>query len=263
MLTPTQARLTYDVQRAVMNREIVFLSGQQNGKTRVFSRAQEQNAQMQGAKIVLRKRSSHVEDNDAVYVRDLTFPRSDKITIPGFLRQVLITHDIKPKMYSVEVVAQYRKLLNEYRAKHQVMCFAFDNCELIPELGYTVLKYANEFRDDCEDIGAAVLLSGVHSRMRMPFEFWKRTVEISVGKIDSQQDIIQMIETHHPGMSRIFTQPALERIAGQRTTLEQMDAIRRAIQKAHKLRQDEIPMESIPLPRVIDPRQFVQRRKAA
>jgi hypothetical protein len=237
------AREAFEIQDAIKRRQIAFLSGRPNGKTHVYHRAQEQVAVKSGSIYRLKPRDPHPEDNQIEFVTDIAFPQSSRIIATTIMRQVIGLYGLRVPQGTHMVIRRFRSLLEEFYHQDKILCIAFDNAELIPERGYSILKYMNEFRYKGLDIGTAVLLSGEYARMRMPYEFLKRTTEIPVGKLDAMEDVIALIETHFPGMRSMFTEQDLNVIQAYPTTIEQRDAAQRALQRARRLRKDRLTIE--------------------
>lgn len=236
-LLANQKRIALEIQESVKNRERVFLSGRQNGKTRVFQRVQENILVKKGSTIQLTPR--HEEDNTIEFVTDFAFPRADAITPHCIMRQILGLYGLRIPSGTSAVIRRFRAMLEEFYETDRVLCLAIDNCELIPRKGFSILKYMNEFRYKQRDIGIALLLAGEYQKTRMPWEFLQSTREIPVGKVDAIEDVLQVIETHFPGWGSKFSGEELAKIQTYPTTLEQRAAVQRAITKARRLRMDD------------------------
>jgi hypothetical protein len=247
-LTPTQRRNALDIQDGLKSRGIIFINGRNDGKTRIFSRVIENKFTPEGPRVAMQQRARHPEDQDIVFVIDAVFPRADKITITGMKRQILAAFGMSSMRMACHVETAFRELLVDHAKANKMICIAYDNAELIAAKGFTVLKHLNEIRYDHKDVGVAILLSGEQSRMKMPFAFYKRTVEIEVGRFNAATDILALIDAKWPGMSGHFTPEALSAVQAHGTTLEMEAAARKAIRKMRSLRQDTVTRETVELP---------------
>lgn len=246
-LTSNQKEHLIECYDALKNRGLVYLSGAQNGKTRVITRLTESHIEQVGNRTTIRPR--HSEDNEVVFVRDAFYLRSDKVTPCVYMRLILKSLGIRPEWGFFELLKQYERILwEDFYKQGKVLCIAVDNAELLCEKSYTVFKYLNEFRRDRKDYGTACVLAGEFGKMRMPIPFLKRTTEIRVGPITAVTDLAQMIETHYPGLASSFHDAALRKInSNYATTLEKRQAVAQVIRKMRTTRSDEVDVDLVNL----------------
>lgn len=234
-LTTNQKQHIIEAHEALKNRGIVYLSGRNNGKTRVISRLSE-HVPTPGGHGTKTLRPRHAEDHEITFVEGLFYCRSDRANPYTFMRVILQELGEKRPHTFFETLHTFQDVLwNEFYRQDRVLALSIDNGDLLCEKAFTVLKYLNEMRRERKEYGCAAVIAGEFGRMRMPLEFLKRSTEIQIGPINAASDIAMLIETHYPGQASSFTPDALRRIQSvSETTLELRHNISKVIRKRHR-----------------------------
>jgi len=247
--TPNQKRLALDVQKAVAERRIVYLSGRNNGKTRILNAVQEKVFDMEKANITMRARKDDGTDYSVIYVDKIHFTQQQAITESSLMRQILGHLGFKAGRETYKVEIMFHNFLLELKKRKQVLCLVLDNAELLSKRAYSILKYFHEYRDHKTNsfIGPSLLLAGEYQYLKMPMAFRKKTFEIRVDRFNNEEEILTMIDSNWPGMRVHFqaSKHAMQLLKEHETMLEIAAAAEAAIREMKRLRLNEITADMI------------------
>ncbi|HEY3874070.1 MAG TPA: hypothetical protein VGM92_01215 [Candidatus Kapabacteria bacterium] len=222
----------------------VILTGKSNGKTTVLHTALEVLGQRDERTGGISTSPKHPEDKVIDFFR-VYFPPMP--SLPNTMRQVLAFAKVRPKHCSADVVMQYDDFMRGMAKANRAVCLAVDNAELIPGRAYTVLKALNEYRDPLsrKTIGAGILIAGDITKLKnIPPSFLIRAKEVLIGKI-SEKEIVELIESLHPGQSQWFDRKAISQINLLRTTLQMKSVIDQTLYERRRYRLTNISEEAV------------------
>lgn len=252
-LTATQRQFLLESQEAIENREIVFLKGFSDGKTRIINALQS---------VTQKSGPRHPENPRIEFFRHLQWAASDKISPAGIKRQVLYAAGMGYITLPHKLGKAWDEFLRASAKDGVVPTLAVDNAELLCEKAFSVIKDLNEHYEprSKKNIGMAVVFAGRYGAIKAPASFLKFCYEVQVARI-SEHEVRELIENNFAGYADVFTDRALRALAALETTLDIHAVTRRSIQAKKELRMTLIDVDTIEEARVGLPRD--KRQEAA
>lgn len=245
-LTDKQRSLAADIHAELKARELVCVFGRENGKTRALDTLFESVVKPEATKILLYPRRNVLESPDGlVFVRDLSIPRPDAITITNVKRQILAALGVKAGRYGHDVETAFRSTLLSFAKSGRIIVVQIDNVELYNWRLLTVLKHINELRAEGKQIGAAALVAGKYDARKFPQSFLKRCARFDVSAKMSAAEARAFIDSVAPGESKYFTQQALDIVLNEGTMTDKKALVKSIVKERKALFMEETNAELV------------------
>lgn len=234
-----------ETQEALANGEMVWLSGQSNGKTSIVDAVQELIAVRKQGRLICEPR--HEENRQIEFIPRLLWPRSDKLTFQNLIRQIMAQLEIDCSGDRAwRLGLEFDLMLQKKHSNGEKLCLVVDNADMLSRKAFSMLKWFNEYRDhrNRRRIGLSILWAGKIGEVNAPLSFIKHSTEIRVGKI-AASEVLHVLTEALPGKVQLFDEKALRRMTLVPETLDVISVAKRSLQVARVAKADQITPEIV------------------